>query len=221
MKAASISTVMSLLCRAPYSLGRQPALGHQPDLLLPPHSTGRGSWQHLGTTLRRGGHGSALAGGRGEQGSRGGERGRRLCRDLRNRKHLLALGVCEKKEANFQQHQPAVPPPSLPPHRGLPFPAQPCCLTLGSLPTCQAPPGAGRERGDQLTQHLHPTARRALARTRAGCWNTRAPGALGRREPPGHADPGSTAELGRQPGRAARQGTSTGREAASHSPEFV
>lgn len=50
MKAASISLGTSPLWWAPYSLGRQPALRHQPDLplLLPPHSTG--SWQCPGRT---------------------------------------------------------------------------------------------------------------------------------------------------------------------------
>lgn len=68
MKATSISLVMSLLRRAPYSLGRQPALLHKPDLLLPPHSLrGGGTGSTWGQPLGNRGHRSALAGGRGEQ----------------------------------------------------------------------------------------------------------------------------------------------------------
>lgn len=105
-----------------------------------------------------------------------------MCRDLRNRKRLFALGMHEKNKSKFSAAPAASSssfPPSLPPHRGLPFPAQPCCLTLSSLPSCQGPPRAGREQGDQLAQHLHPTAHRALARTRRGAGAPELPGRWG------------------------------------------
>lgn len=88
----------------------------------------------------------ALEGGRGDQGSRERERGRRVCRDFRNRKHLFALGVCEKKEPNSQQHPLPVPPPSLPPCRGLPFPAQPVVSPWLPSLAVGPPPGQGGSR---------------------------------------------------------------------------
>lgn len=179
MKAASTSPVTCPLWWAPCSLGGRPPLGHPLDL---PLLCGLGA----GPAPARG-RVAAPAGGRGERGSRGGERGRRARGDLRNRKHLFALGGGEKKAVRFQQHRRPVAPPC---PRSAAFPSSALLSHPRSLPGCRAAPGAGRERGDQLAQHLRPAARRALARTRAGCRSTRAPGARGRRELPGHAERG-------------------------------
>lgn len=162
-------------------VGNQLSCTSQTFSFLP---TLRGGGAVQGTTPWSAGRGSALAGGRGDQGSRGGEKGQRACRGLRNRKHLFALEVCEKKKQIFSStsRQFLLPPSP----RRVAFPSSAFAVSPSApLPSCWGPPGAGRELGDQLAQHLCPAAHRALACTRAGCWSTRVPGhgALGAARP--------------------------------------
>lgn len=197
MKAASTSPVTCPLWWAPCSLGGRPPLGHPLDL---PLLCGLGA----GPAPARG-RVAAPAGGRGERGSRGGERGRRARGDLRNRKHLFALGGVRKKQCVFSSTGGR----SLLPARGaLPFPAQPCCLTLAPSQAAGLPPGQG---GSGETSSPSTCAPQPVVR-----WHAPVPGA-GAPELPGHGGVGSC--LATQ--SAAEAGGHPGRVAASHRPESV